>query len=561
MSKLGTAHEHPLFISKALRYYKRRDVQEAIVAHTQGREVSPRYGEGFGKRPDVLTYPQDVVEFAKRKATSFHVSEERWENPLSVVTGMPRRELDDLRTGWDLVLDIDAKDWDISRLTAWLFICALRQHNIQAISCKFSGNKGWHIGVPFESFPHTIFDEATNQDIPTAALFPELPRAIATYLVEYIGDEKNGLVHIETSSQGETTITFSPKNKPVQFTLRNLAKKAGKEPQQILTQYCTECRRDVGAGDEQYALQCPNMACMHREPRLRSRDEQQMTEPEELQCPKCNTRMVFSRVGKQACPHASARPRPYEQRLNIQEVIEFDTILLASRHLYRCAYSLHEKSGLASVVIDPDAVLLFDKAQAHPDAASLHARFLEASSVVPGEMNDLATRAWRKMSQQNAESQRARTSKLEVPEEAIPEEHFPPCIKAILAGIPDGKKRAMFALTNFLGACGWTDDMIEARLEEWNKVNPEPLREVIIRGHMHGVRQKAERILPPNCKAFYQELGVCRPDEFCSRIKNPGQYALKHVQLGARRKRSVARKEMPQQGDAPESAAQEGEST
>jgi DNA primase large subunit len=130
---------------------------------------------------------------------------------------------------------------------------------------------------------------------------------------------------------------------------------------------------------------------------------------------------------------------------------------------------------------------------------------------------------------------------LEVATEAIAEEHFPPCMRNILAGMADGKKRAMFALTNFLGVAGWTPEMIEKRLYEWNENNGkvgDPLREVIIKGHMHQVRMKKERILPPNCKSFYQELGVCKPDEFCSRIKNPGPYAIKHAKLGEKPKRA-----------------------
>ncbi|MBR9701153.1 hypothetical protein GOV11_04780, partial [Candidatus Woesearchaeota archaeon] len=143
----------PLFLSKALKYYKRPEVQEAIFRHAADREISPRYGEGFGKRPDALEYPRDVLEFATRKMTSLHCSEERWENPLAIQTGMSRKDADSIRIGWDLVLDIDAKDWEISRLTAWLFVEALRAHGVESISVKFSGNKGWHIGIPFEAFP------------------------------------------------------------------------------------------------------------------------------------------------------------------------------------------------------------------------------------------------------------------------------------------------------------------------------------------------------------------------------------------------------------------------
>jgi len=59
---------------------------------------------------------------------------------------------------------------------------------------------------------------------------------------------------------------------------------------------------------------------------------------------------------------------------------------------------------------------------------------------------------------------------------------------------------------------------------------------------------KKERILPPNCKEYYQQLGTCQPDDFCSRIRNPAQYAIKHTKLGERGGRR--RKATAQQGDA-----------
>ncbi len=59
-----------------LRYYKRKEIQEAMVEHALNKEVGLRYGESFGKRPDILMYPQEILELAKRGATSFHSSEE-----------------------------------------------------------------------------------------------------------------------------------------------------------------------------------------------------------------------------------------------------------------------------------------------------------------------------------------------------------------------------------------------------------------------------------------------------------------------------------------------------
>lgn len=57
-------------------YYARKDVQDAIYNFCRNREVVPRYGEGFGKRPDTLEYPSDIMQQAKKGATSFHCSEE-----------------------------------------------------------------------------------------------------------------------------------------------------------------------------------------------------------------------------------------------------------------------------------------------------------------------------------------------------------------------------------------------------------------------------------------------------------------------------------------------------
>src|SRR3989338_9531298 len=162
-----------LHLSTILKHYKRRDIQEAMVLAAQDREVSVRFGDGgFGKRPDILSYPNDVLEFAKKGATSFHVSEERWRNVMQISTGMKKQELDDARKGWDLVLDIDCKLWDYSKLITHLLIQEIKAHGITAVSCKFSGNKGFHIGIPFEAFPQSFQGKVTKQ------LFPEGPRRI-----------------------------------------------------------------------------------------------------------------------------------------------------------------------------------------------------------------------------------------------------------------------------------------------------------------------------------------------------------------------------------------------
>ena len=49
-----------------LRYYKDKQVADLLLSFSNKREVSVRYGEAFGKRPDMLRYESDVLEFAKQ---------------------------------------------------------------------------------------------------------------------------------------------------------------------------------------------------------------------------------------------------------------------------------------------------------------------------------------------------------------------------------------------------------------------------------------------------------------------------------------------------------------
>ena len=91
-----------------IRYYSRKDVQRAIVEISKNREVGVKFSDkGYGKRPDVLNFDNDVYELAKKGATSFHISEELWKDPLLIKTGMTKKQLDELRLGWDLLIYLD----------------------------------------------------------------------------------------------------------------------------------------------------------------------------------------------------------------------------------------------------------------------------------------------------------------------------------------------------------------------------------------------------------------------------------------------------------------------
>ena len=159
-----------------LSYYKRKEIRDEIIQNAKDREVIARFNDKFSKRPDVLQYPSDILELAKQGATSFHGSEDLWNNALQLEPTMRKKDMEKLRRGWDLVLDVDCPYWEISKIITWLFVKALRESGISSVSIKFSGNKGFHIGVPFEAFPEEINNKKTEN------LFPDLPRAIASFL-------------------------------------------------------------------------------------------------------------------------------------------------------------------------------------------------------------------------------------------------------------------------------------------------------------------------------------------------------------------------------------------
>src|SRR3989344_37048 len=164
-----------------MKYYSNKKVQEILLKTSKDREASARFQDAFGKRPDILQFGNDILEFVKKGATSFHFSEEHWSNPLTLSPGMTKSRLDNLRIGWDLILDIDGP-LEFSKITAHLIVEALQFHDVENLTVKFSGNKGFHIAIPFNAFPDRVDNKKTKD------LFPDGPRTIASYLKEMIKD-------------------------------------------------------------------------------------------------------------------------------------------------------------------------------------------------------------------------------------------------------------------------------------------------------------------------------------------------------------------------------------
>lgn len=120
-------------------YYARKDIQKALFEFSKNREIAPSYMmESFGKRPDSFQYLGDIFELVKNRATSFHCSEELWEDPLKLSTEMNEKKLDELRIGWDFLLDIDSKYLDYSKILAEIIIKVLRFYGVKNVGIKFS---------------------------------------------------------------------------------------------------------------------------------------------------------------------------------------------------------------------------------------------------------------------------------------------------------------------------------------------------------------------------------------------------------------------------------------
>ncbi|MBN2101589.1 MAG: hypothetical protein JW716_01820 [Candidatus Aenigmarchaeota archaeon] len=163
-------------INPVFRYYYRDDVREAMVKAARKREIAGVFdGGGFSSRPDMVKNPSDILEMVKKGAIEFHCSIERWTNPMSI----RQDNYDDIREGWDIILDLDCKDTEHGKEAAKALKWALNEHDIENISIKFTGGTGFHMGIPWESFPKEINFE------PVKSRFPQLPRAVADYLREF----------------------------------------------------------------------------------------------------------------------------------------------------------------------------------------------------------------------------------------------------------------------------------------------------------------------------------------------------------------------------------------
>ena len=492
-------------------YYSRPEIQKAIYNFCMNREVSPRYFEGFGKRPDALQYPTDIINLAKKGATSFHCSEEIWEDPLKISTELNEKQLIELRTGWDLLIDIDCEQgMEFSILAAKSIIEALEQHGVKNVGIKFSGSKGFHILIPWKAFPKKI------NGIPTASLFPEVPRKIVGYL---------------RSLSREKIKKMLPPGFEERF--KGKAVKKG-----ITCQTCNEISKIY----EQVELYCK--FCRQGETRKSGKGE-----IKEGKCAECKRELeIISRKEFYEClkcnKNSLKEPNNFIEGLienDLFELMGLDLVLVSPRHLFRTPYSLHEKTALASVVLGKDELENFQKER---DADPLRIKIRDFNpEVKENESAELVMQAldWAKETKFGEEKGIKAKGKYSdfkpIKLEGLKESQFPPCIAKILKGMGDGKKRGLFAILNFFRSIGMDKILMEKKIYEWNDKNEVPLKKGYISAQLSWA-YKRKPIMPPNCKEFYQGIGMCSPDNVCRTIKNPVNYVVRknYFENGAKQK-------------------------
>ncbi len=205
------------------------------------------------------------------------------------------------------------------------------------------------------------------------------------------------------------------------------------------------------------------------------------------------------------------------------------------RHLFRMPYSLHEKTGLASVLIKPENLEKFKI----EDAKIENVNF-EEIEIQKGDASKLIIDAYDWFAKQKERIKVKPGREIVSYKGKITEESFPPCLQKILSGIPDGRKRSVFILITFLRNCNWPMLEVEKTILDWGrKVG---LKDNYLKAQLNWHKKQNKKILPPNCNndLYYKDIGICKPLPLCEKIKNPINFAI--IKCGSKKKKRRTKK-------------------
>ena len=513
-------------------YYSNPKVIEAMFNFAKDREVVPRYFEGFGKRPDTLQYPSDIMGLVNKGATSFHSSEELWDNPLEINPDMAASEISSIRKAWDLLIDIDSPFLDYSKIATKLIVQELEKQGVNGYGIKFSGSKGFHIIVPAKAFPEEF------QELKTKDMFPEWPRAVCEYLMYQIRRKYNkeaskmsinfqALKERTNLSKEDVTTTICP----------NCKKSA--EKGRVVTYRCPECHTRIERKNNKVTKRklvciqdnCPGFL-------------ENLGEEEFFYCKHCKTsslslehisskKVTYTREAKDSKYYSSEE---FEEEIEAKKLADLDLVLVAPRHLFRMPYSLHEKTSLASIVLSKEEIDNFSPKDANPLKVKVKNFYPDPKGNEAKKLLESAV-TWKAEQEEQSERELGarykdykgkKFEKIDV--QGVPDELFPRPIKKLLKGLKEGRKRGFFVLLTFLRSLNFTPKEINEKVREWNKKNDPPLKEGYIRSQIDWHLKQKRQILPPNYSNanFYKDLNLFTSDSM-PRAKNPISEVLRKV--------------------------------
>jgi len=423
---------------------------------------------------------------------------------------MTPQQYNQIKTGWDFLIDIDSPFLDYGKIAAKLLIEQFEAHGIHNYGIKFSGGKGFHIIIPFKAFPETFNGLSTKDQ------FPDWPRAIAQYLFKKIRNPMN-----------EEILKLSSKEKLIE------------QGELVSEATCPKCKAPT-IKKTIYKYICSDRKC-------KSELESPTKKKVAMLCPGCNAKM--NRVNErevdfcQACKINTAKLEATSsyggiQQKNIQAQFKeeitikstedsVDVVLVSPRHLFRAPYSLHEKTAYASIPLSKDQIENFKPSDADPLKITTKIHSFMPDSI-EGEATLLLTQSLKEAEKEKPKktpNPRTPEHRISLKNLVINPSMYPPIIKKLLKGIPqDGRKRALSLLLSFFTSLEFPEDYIEEIINEWNTKNYAPIPQGYIKSQIAwSIKNKR---LPPNYdKPIYKEFGITSPP--APGIKNPINYTIK----------------------------------
>ena len=399
--------------------------------------------------------------------------------------------------------------------------------NYYPILLHNSGSKGFHIIVPWQSFPEKL-DEIKVKD-----MFPEYARIILLYIKELARPILEDLIK-ESNQDFSSLKDFTG----VKCEKCNLIA----QERYLINLRCDSCYPPYieafkSSNKEYKPKKCPNCGKVMDE----------VTSKTFFFCNKCNTDSITN-------------PDNFQEKIvstDIFKILGLDLQLVSSRHLFRMPYSLQEKTSLVSIPLDKNKIKDFQLKDADPFNIKVSPILINPKK---DEAKELLIQAidWHKSQtkeeklfsdkenesdslDQNKNNKNKKFEQIKLTSSELKEEYFPPAINKILAGMEDGKKRSLFILLNFFKSLGLTMEEIEKRINDWNQLNKPPLKQGYINAQLVW-HSKQKTILPPNFdNDIYKDLGVFDSDDLSAKVKNPVAYVIR---------KSGAWKKLPQNSES-----------